>query len=160
VGGVTKVTQIGVGFNDTCALLTNGTVSCWGVNGEGELGNCNYTNSLSPVTVTGLANVSQISTGPYGTCAISGGIVQCWGYHSAGQLDLGATTNSNTPVVVKKLSGATQINQSYDFSYRCALLHSTTVACWADGATAPTFINTAHVTSAAKTKLAATKLAA
>jgi alpha-tubulin suppressor-like RCC1 family protein len=43
VAGLTGVTQINTGYGHTCALLTNGTVTCWGDNSAGELGNASIT---------------------------------------------------------------------------------------------------------------------
>ncbi len=34
-----KATQVAAGGRHTCALLTDGTVWCWGKGGNGELGN-------------------------------------------------------------------------------------------------------------------------
>jgi len=59
VSGLTGVTAISAGGGHTCAVLSGGTVQCWGYNREGELGN--GTNSTSypydssvPVSVSGL----------------------------------------------------------------------------------------------------------
>ncbi|HEY5266111.1 MAG TPA: fibronectin type III domain-containing protein [Acidimicrobiales bacterium] len=157
VSGLTGVSSVDVGFNNSCALLSSGTVSCWGYNGEGELGNGSYTNSLTPVTVSGLSNVSSLTTSAYSSCAVSSGAVSCWGYHSAGQLNLGATTNSNTPVVVSKLSGVTRVDQSYSYNYTCVVLNGSGVACWDDGASAPTSIDVAQTNQAALVKTANAK---
>lgn len=46
-------TPITAGGCDTCALLTGGTIQCWGDNEFGELGNGTTTNSSVPVIVSG-----------------------------------------------------------------------------------------------------------
>jgi YD repeat-containing protein len=43
--------SIGAGSNFTCGLTQLGTAYCWGVNGDGQLGNGNYNNSSLPVLV-------------------------------------------------------------------------------------------------------------
>jgi alpha-tubulin suppressor-like RCC1 family protein len=143
VAGLSSVSNLGVGYNNTCALLASGSVVCWGYNGDGELGDASQTNSLTPVAVTGLANVRQLSTSAYSSCALlASGVVECWGYQSAGQVAPGATTNNDVPVVVNKLSGVTQINGSYDYHYTCAVVNGQTVVCWSKSGTSPTLVKT------------------
>jgi alpha-tubulin suppressor-like RCC1 family protein len=134
------VTQITTGYYHTCALISDGTVTCWGYNYFGTLGTGNNNDSLIPVEVSGgaLTNkaVTQIATSGARTCAlISDGTVTCWGYGSDGQLGTGDTTNSNIPVEVS--GGAltnktvTQIATGYD--HTCALISDGTVTCWGYG---------------------------
>ena len=52
-----------------CALLRDGTVSCWGSNGYGEIGNGSEVAALLPTTVPGLRQVVRLSGASFGVCA-------------------------------------------------------------------------------------------
>lgn len=75
LGTAAKAVAVGSGFS--CALLTNGTVKCWGDNARGQLGT-----ALGGSTglVTGITDATAISAGQTAACAaLHGGQVQCWG---------------------------------------------------------------------------------
>ncbi|MDO8264298.1 MAG: hypothetical protein Q7T21_13905 [Gallionella sp.] len=140
VAGVTTATAVTGGGVHTCALLSNGTVSCWGSNISGQLGDGSATDSFTPVSVSGLSNAIAITASharldSYGhTCAlISGGTVQCWGRNIVGQLGTGNTTDSYTPVTVTGLAGPVTAVQAGGF-HTCALLTGGAVQCWGDNA--------------------------
>ena len=98
-GAVAK--SITAGYLDTCALLSGGTLRCWGYNQYGQLGNGTTTNSSVPVVVSGITNAVAVAAGNGYTCVmLSGGSVQCWGYNYDGELGNGTTTNSSVPVTV------------------------------------------------------------
>ena len=98
VSGITDATAISTGELDVCALLSGGSIDCWGDNDYGGLGNgtdggpesClsyNYC-STKPVPVSGITDATAISVGNFGNaCALlpTGG-VDCWGDDAWGQL--------------------------------------------------------------------------
>lgn len=55
VAGVTDAKQITAGDYHACALLSSGSLSCWGRNDHGQLGNDGPTNQSTPVAVEGIA---------------------------------------------------------------------------------------------------------
>jgi alpha-tubulin suppressor-like RCC1 family protein len=129
------VTQISLGDQHGCALLTGGTVRCWGDDQQGQLGDGAGIPSGTPTMVSGITGgVTAIAAGGMHTCAVaSGGAVQCWGADDSGQLGNGMSNGSSlVPVPVTGLStGATALAAGEAFT--CALLTGGSVKCWGDG---------------------------
>lgn len=98
VTGITTATQISVGGSNACALISGGTIKCWGWYGQGMLGTNTNVESYTPVIIAGIANATQVSVGDSHVCAIlSGGQIKCWGDNSYGQFGNGTTNSSATP---------------------------------------------------------------
>jgi alpha-tubulin suppressor-like RCC1 family protein len=122
-----------------CALLSTGTVDCWGYNGSGQLGNgSTATYSDVPVAVTGITDAKAIASDTYGDsfCAVlSTGHITCWGDNGDGQLGNGTITTSDVPVPVKKITTATAVTGDSGGTTGgfCALLSTGHVDCWGDG---------------------------
>ena len=80
------------GLDYSCALLSGGTVECWGYNSNGQLGNGTTANSSTPVAVSDLRGATALAAGDYYACALlQGGTVDCWGENSAGGLGNGTS---------------------------------------------------------------------
>jgi alpha-tubulin suppressor-like RCC1 family protein len=101
VEGTTDAIMLAAGGANTCALLRDRTLKCWGYGFHGELGNGTNPYRSGPVTVSGLANVIAFAVGAGHSCAVlSGGTVRCWGSNERGQLGDGTTLSSSVPVTV------------------------------------------------------------
>lgn len=135
------VTGLAIGDSYACALRTGGTVSCWGDNTYGQLGNGTNKGSSVPVGVSDLTGVTAISAAAGNTCALTaGGAVLCWGANGGGQLGNNTTTPSNLPNQVTTLtSGVTAI--SVGNGYACAVGPMGGVWCWGGNSRVPIHVN-------------------
>lgn len=126
----------------TCVLRSTGTLSCWGFNYFGQLGDGNAVDpgsnvdpvAIEPVDVVGINGATAVAVGGWHTCAlVGGGDVECWGLNDSGQLGSGTWAPppgdfSTAPVAVTGVSGATSLTSGERTG--CAVLASGTVKCW------------------------------
>ena len=131
-----NLVDIAAGIRHTCALSASGSISCWGENENGQLGNGEFgTNLYStvPVRVQDITDAVAIGTGWEHTCAVHAtGEVSCWGRNDDGQLGNGTDgleNNSNTPVKVLGITDAVSISAGY-YSLTCVLHATGEVSCW------------------------------
>jgi len=126
---------ISSGVYHTCAILDDGTVSCWGNNGDGQLGDGPTTNRSTPTQTSSLGTgrtAVAISSGGFHTCALlDDASVSCWGYNGDGQLGDGTNTDRSTPAQTSSLgTGRTAVAISSGDRYTCAILDDGSVSCW------------------------------
>lgn len=121
------------GDNFTCAVTSAGTVSCWGANNNGQLGDGTTTAQTTPQPVPGLTGIAEVGAGWNHACALSTtGGVWCWGLNGAGQVGIGSTvTPQTTPVAVTGLTSGVQAISVGSF-HTCALTDGGGVKCWGD----------------------------
>ena len=159
LSGVKNLIGNGEGYS-FCALLTSGSVDCWGSGLYGQLGNgVFYTTgtegSAVPVTVVGLSGTGTLSgvkalnnEGGYSFCAVlTTELADCWGFGADGELGNGNayTTGTEGSAVPVAVGGKSQLNavmavfggstgiRSATSSSACALLPQGRLSCWGDG---------------------------
>ena len=104
-GTVEKVADSGGFTHHNCAIMTNGSLYCWGMNSNGELGINSTTDQNTPQLVNlgpGVKAV-DVSVGAAFTCAVTdAGALMCWGSNVYGKLGIGNTSSANylTPQTV------------------------------------------------------------
>jgi len=125
---------IAAGTDHTCAVLDDGSVSCWGSNSYGELGDGTDSDANTPTLTspfdTGKTAVA-ITAGNFHTCALlDDGSVSCWGSNEQGQLGDETDSNANTPTVGVLPLGQRAVAISAGSDHTCALLYDGSVSCW------------------------------
>jgi alpha-tubulin suppressor-like RCC1 family protein len=121
---------LALGGSHTCARIVDGTVSCWGSNASGELGDGTMTSRPTPAVVPDLEGVVALAAGPDHTCAVlASGEARCWGRNTYGQLGDGTTEGPRlVPTPVSGLTDAIDI--AVGDLHTCALRASGAVSCW------------------------------
>src|SRR3990167_11234160 len=120
-----------------CAVLLDQTVSCWGNNEYGQLGNGSFSQGPAyeweetPTKVKDVNNVIQVSTGGIRfTCVLHADkTVSCWGYIPKSPLYEAFDPKNYTPLTkIPGLANVSRINVGLEGA--CAILEDKTVSCW------------------------------
>jgi alpha-tubulin suppressor-like RCC1 family protein len=144
-------TAITAGRYSTCAILDNGSVKCWGLNNNGQLGQNSTTwlgddanemgDNLLPVYLGSGRTAKKIVANNDSVCAIlDNDTLKCWGDNSYGQLGTGDTnTRGNDAGEMSTLgtvnlgTGQVPAQIAIGHYHACALLTSTNLKCWGGG---------------------------
>src|SRR5690349_22964953 len=99
-GGGISDPMVPLDLAHTCAVRSDGSFSCWGINDDGQLGDGTTMSRGAPGAVTGLTAPMKIVLGAAHTCALAAGVVTCWGRNEDGQLGDGTTAPHTTPAPI------------------------------------------------------------
>jgi alpha-tubulin suppressor-like RCC1 family protein len=141
--------QLAASDSHACARLDDGSVKCWGFNGQGGLGLGDSQNrgdgpgemgaTLPAVDLGPGRTALQLTAGDSHTCAtLDDGSVKCWGFNSFGQLGLGDTQQRGdgpgemgaTLPAVDLGPGRTAVQLTSGNGHTCARLDDGSVKCW------------------------------
>lgn len=126
------VAEVEAGGVFSCALETAGTVSCWGSNSSGQLGNGTRDQAFAPepVSIPFGSTAAGLGLGREHACLLdTAGDALCWGRNDSGQL--GTTIGSGTtPEQVIGLRNAVRISAGSE--HTCAATNAGTAFCWGD----------------------------
>jgi alpha-tubulin suppressor-like RCC1 family protein len=145
VGGLSSVKLVAAGGVETCAVLEDGTASCWGDNTWGQLGRGTSATSPSstPAPVAGLSGVLALAvSGPgndnsfasgqdHFACALlTSGAVDCWGLNTRDEVGTADVRQLifSSPMPVAGVTSAAAVGLGG--AGVCAVLNNGAVACW------------------------------
>lgn len=140
-------TQVSVGTSHSCARVSDGTLRCWGLNSNGQLGDNTTIQRATSVAVQATAGValtgaSYVAAGGAFTCVVfspgASGTVKCWGQNSSGQVGIGVASNTNilSPTSVTTIANGAVgtltgvVGVALGNAHACALMNDKTVRCW------------------------------
>jgi alpha-tubulin suppressor-like RCC1 family protein len=147
-------TAVEAGFFQTCAILDNSTVKCWGRNTMGALGlglpddaamgtdaagdDPGETVDVLPTVDLGRQDVVRISVGFDSACVIfEDETVKCWGDNTYGQLGIEGPSRGASPADMGASlpeldlgEGESAIDVRVGGDFACALLRGGSVKCW------------------------------
>ena len=132
---VPVLTQVSTGSYHTCTILDDGSISCWGKNDNGQLGDGTRLARGTPAKVLLPLgrSATALSAGSYHTCAVlDDGSTKCWGANSFGQLGDGSTEESIFPRNADLGPGSTALAVTTGESHTCALLDDGSIKCWGE----------------------------
>ncbi|MCC5813974.1 MAG: hypothetical protein JJT78_04400 [Leptospira sp.] len=135
----TRVQDISMGRNFTCALLENGTVRCWGDAAYGRLGmgdRISINDATMARTIPFAEPVVKIQSNEYSTCALlESGNLKCWGGDDPMDLSFslgyGMQNSIDDPVSAPDYGfGARVIDFALGRGYACVVLEGNFLRCW------------------------------
>jgi hypothetical protein len=123
------VTDVTVGNVFSCAVITGGTVKCWGHINQ-DLGG-------TPVSMAGFANVTAFAQGGAGAMTVCGfappGTANCLGVNNYGQLGNWVKGAASMTAVAANVNGLKLASYMVDGADTCAIAHNGKLMCWGAG---------------------------
>ena len=123
---------IASGHDNTCAILNDDSLVCWGGNNDGRLGLGDTTERSTPqaVAVGGTVRAISLSLGGHTCATLTNNSLKCWGRNWYGQVGDGTTISKNSPTAISLGSGKTAKSLTLGYAHTCAILNDDTLKCW------------------------------
>ncbi len=126
------VKMVAPGGTDTCAILDDGSLRCWGYNALGEcgVGSTSYVAAPTVVNLGAGRTVKSISLNGYSACAIlDDDTTKCWGIREIVG-DGGSGGSYNVPGPAIDFGPGRTARAVSTMNHACAVLDNFTVKCW------------------------------
>ncbi|MCE9574879.1 MAG: tandem-95 repeat protein [Deltaproteobacteria bacterium] len=137
IGNLTTWAAVSAGFYHSCAIRTDGTIWCWGLNDKGQLGDNTTTLRNAPTQVgTSTAWASVDAGGSHSCGRRTNGTVWCWGSNAFGQLGDGTVQQRLAPAQVGAATNWASVSSGYETT--CALTTTGIMDCWGHNVTGGT----------------------
>lgn len=123
-----QVDMMATGQYHACSIITWGTLSCWGRNSEGQVGDSTLTSRSTPTAIS-MSGFVSVAAGSFHTCAVNTGrFLYCWGDNGFGQLGDGTNIHQIFPALI-----ATDVfSLCTGHLHTCILNTEKVMYCWGD----------------------------
>ncbi|CAE7367760.1 UVR8 [Symbiodinium sp. CCMP2592] len=147
-----EVAKLSLGDWHVCAMGSQGSVKCWGNNGNAQLGQgddvrrgdgANEMGKSLPTIDLGTGrHALEVNSGASHNCArLDDGLLKCWGYGHLGRLGYGdqVQRGGNSDEMgdflptVELGTGRTAVQLALGYEFSCAVLDNASVKCWGQG---------------------------
>lgn len=114
----------------SCGIKQDGSLWCWGGNGNGQIGNNSTVIQNTPLHIQTSQTWKHVAVGRWHTCAIrSDNTLWCWGGNGAGRTGLNTSTgNTLNPTQVS--GGGSWKTLSLGHDHSCGIKADNTAWCW------------------------------
>jgi alpha-tubulin suppressor-like RCC1 family protein len=125
-----NVREVSLGASHTCAVRGDGLLSCWGQNGDGQLGIGMVSEmAKQPVEVPG-TGWQHVAAGQHHTCGIRDGGLYCWGRAESYELGLMNNRRMLTPTPTRVENDRQWSAVAVGSMHSCAITVSKRLFCW------------------------------
>ncbi|MAK78181.1 MAG: hypothetical protein CL992_02785 [Euryarchaeota archaeon] len=129
-----EVWSVAADGHQTCAIMVNGSLWCWGLNSQGQLG-IGTTEKMytpQPVDLGPDRYATAVTIGNSHTCAITNdSAILCWGWNNFGQLGTNSSSSSElSPQEVPLSQGLVPISLAAGNAHTCSVMSNGSLWCW------------------------------
>jgi alpha-tubulin suppressor-like RCC1 family protein len=129
---------VATGFHHTCATLRDGSLACWGENGDAQLGigrtqpDGTPLRADMPIAIDMSTDWSAVAAGGAHTCGLkTGHDLLCWGRGTSGQLGVGTSPDVLEMPTLVSPSGVWRLVELGTL-HSCGIDRASQLYCWGD----------------------------